>query len=65
MFLLTLGMCVSTTGVVAYAEKTLVTNKISEESSRDGVTTANNSTGENFNVLVFSLTLLDGKGTAN
>ena len=53
-FLLTLAMCVSTTGVSAYAEETVVTDKVSTECSWDGVTTVNNYTGENFNV-TFSL----------
>ncbi len=53
-FLLTLAMCVSTTGVAAYAEETVVTDKVNTESGWDGVTTVNNYTGENFNV-VFSL----------
>ena len=53
-FLLTLAMCVSTTGVAAYAEETVVTDKVTTESGWDGVTTVNNYTGENFNV-VFSL----------
>ncbi len=53
-FLLMLAMCVSTTGVAAYAEETVVTDKVTTESGWDGVTTVNNYTGENFNV-VFSL----------
>ncbi len=53
-FLLVLVMCVSTTGVAAYAEETVVTDKETTESGWDGVTTVNNYTGENFNV-VFSL----------
>ncbi len=53
-FLLTLAMCVSTTGVAAYAEETVVTDKVTTESGWDGVTTVNNYIGENFNV-VFSL----------
>lgn len=53
-FLLALAMCVSTTGVAAYAEETVVTDKATAESGWDGVTTVNNYTGENFNV-VFSL----------
>lgn len=53
-FLLTLAMCVSTTGVAAYAEETVVADKVTTENSWDGVTTVNNYTGENFNV-VFSL----------
>ena len=53
-FLLALVMCVSTTGVAAYAEETVVADKVTAESGWDGVTTVNNYTGENFNV-VFSL----------
>ncbi len=53
-FLLTLAMCVSATGVAAYAEETVVTDMITAESGWDGVTTVNNYAGENFNV-VFSL----------
>ena len=53
-FLLALVMCVSTTGVAAYAEETVVADKVTTESGWDGVTTVNNYTGENFNV-VFSL----------
>ncbi len=52
--LLTLAICVSTTGVAAYAEETVVTDLVNTESGWDGVTTVNNYTGENFNV-VFSL----------
>lgn len=53
-FILALAMCVSTTGVAAYAEESVVTDKVTAESGWDGVTTVNNYTGENFNV-VFSL----------
>ena len=53
-FILALAMCVSTTGVAAYAEETVVADKVTAECGWDGVTTVNNYTGENFNV-VFSL----------
>lgn len=53
-FILASAMCVSTAGVSAYAEETVVTEKVNAESGWDGVTTVNNYTGENFNV-VFSL----------
>lgn len=55
-FMLTLAMCVSTTGVgvSAYAEENVVTDKVNTEDGWDGVTTVNNYTGENFTV-TFSL----------
>lgn len=63
--LLTLAMCVSTTGVAAYAEETVVTDKVTAESSWDGVTTVNNYTGENFNVVFSLANYWDGGYNAN